>query len=348
MRVECPHCKQVYNIPEERLPKEEEIAFPCPSCKGVISIQRQSIDSLPTKRGESKAPPNAPSDEKVEGEALKQRILRTVNDLPPMPQTVIRAQEIIRDPNSSFEELAKVLETDQAVGAKVLKLANSPYYGMMGKVSSLQHASVVLGQKTLEELITVAGTANMLGGELEGYELATGDFWMHSMGVAVGSKLIAEKKHPAMANDAFAAGLIHDVGKLALNNYVYERKAEFKAFMKAGQGSFTTAEKQILGLDHSEIAFELCRAWNVPKQLRRAIRYHHVPTDSDGNPLAFIVHTADALAMMSGMGAGIDGMQYHVDEEALNFLRLQEEEVGEIITGLVESVQEISVDMEAA
>ena len=348
MKIQCPHCHKTYNVPDERFPEKDEIAFPCPACKKVIELDLRPVRGESSKGQEQREDQvSTSSDETLKGEALKKRILRTVRDLPPMPQTVIRAQEIMRNPKSSFEDLAKVLETDQAVAARVLKLANSPFYGMMGKISSLQHASVVLGQRTLEELITIAGTSGLLGGKLEGYRLDAGDLWQHSMGVAFGSKLIAGKKHPALENDAFAAGLIHDVGKLALDSYIKERNEVFETVINEGAENFTTAEKRILGFDHSEIAFELCKTWNVPQGLRTAVRYHHRPAMSNGNALAFIVHAADVIAMMSGMGAGFDGLQYQVDEEALEFLGLQEEDINDVMTGLVEAVQNISVALTA-
>ena len=88
------------------------------------------------------------------GEALKKRILRSVSDLPPMPQAVFKVREIMGNPNSSFKELADIPETDQAIATRVLKIANSAY-GMSGKVSSIQHASIVLGHKTMGELMTI-------------------------------------------------------------------------------------------------------------------------------------------------------------------------------------------------
>ncbi len=346
MRIECPHCQKIFNIPHERLPKRDEISFPCPACKEVINLDLRTVNG---KRDEGQDPVGrfaASSDTALKGDALKDKILRTVSDLPPMPQTVIRARQIMRDPCSSFEELAKVFETDQAVAAKVLKLANSPYYGMMGKISSLQHASVVLGQKALEELITIAGASHLLGGKLEGYKLDAGDLWQHSMGVALGAKLIALKKHPALENDAFAAGLIHDVGKLALDPYVLERTAAFEAVINDGREGFTEAENRILGFDHAEIAFELCKKWDIPQPLRIAVRYHHTPARAKDNALALIVHAADAMTMMSGMGAGLDGMQYQVDGKAVEYLGLGDLDVGEIMAGLVEGVQDIFAQME--
>ena len=163
----------------------------------------------------------------------------------------------MNDPNSSFNQLSEILEADPAIAAQVLKMANSPYYGMSGKVSSIQHASVVLGQKTLGEMISMAGASQLMGNTLKGYELNSEDVWRHSMGVAFGSKIIASKKNPALADDAFAAGLLHDVGKLILDPYVLERKETFKTFMADQTRSFLDAEKEILGFDHSEIASEV-------------------------------------------------------------------------------------------
>ncbi|MBW1722684.1 MAG: zinc-ribbon domain-containing protein [Deltaproteobacteria bacterium] len=335
MKIVCPHCSKAYRLQKERLPKKRHFAIPCPNCKEPISVDLNFLDG----EGSIEAASVSSKGEEVTGEALKALILKSIRDLPPMPQTILKAQEIMRDANYSFEALSKVLETDQALAAKVLKMANSPFYGLMGKVSSLQHASVVLGQKTLEELITMAGASDLLGGRLEGYELDSGDLWVHSMGVAFASKLIAIRKQPALENDAFAAGLIHDAGKLALDPYILERKQAFKAVTEDSGESFTVAEKRILGFDHAELALELCKHWNVPEPLRIAIGCHHNPESSDGNILAYIVHLADAVAMMSGMGAGLDGMQYSLSEQALDTLGFTEDEINEIMAEAVQSVQ---------
>ena len=148
-----------------------------------------------------------------------------------MPQVMIKAREVMNNPKSNFKELADILEVDQAMAARVLKLSNSAYYGLAGKVSSVQHASVLLGYKTLGELVSMAGSSNLLGKTLEGYKLDSGDLWGHSLTVAFGSRLIASKKKPDMENDAFAAGLIHDAGKLVLDAYIYERRDLFEEFV---------------------------------------------------------------------------------------------------------------------
>jgi HD-like signal output (HDOD) protein len=276
------------------------------------------------------------------GEALKKQILRKITALPAMPQTVMKARGIMSSDSSSFKELASVLETDQAIASKLLKLSNSAYYGMRGKISSIQHATVVLGLKTLKEIIMLAGSSSMLSGKLAGYGLDPGDLWQHSLGVAFGAKLIASQKSPELAEDAFVAGLIHDCGKLVLDGPIFERKAQFESIMASGDQNFLKAEKTVLGFDHPEIAYALCKNWNVPDSLTTAIRYHHTPVRSQGDKMTLIIHLADALAMMSGLGTGIDGMAYEMDSQAMALLGFQEEDLPEIMEKIVESVVKIT------
>ncbi|MBN1106505.1 MAG: HDOD domain-containing protein [Deltaproteobacteria bacterium] len=343
VKAECPKRHKVYQIPEERLPEGEEVSFPCPACKGVIKLRRSAAD--PEAGDPSSASPPVETGDPERGEALKARILKGVKELPPMPQTVFKAREVLGNPQSSFQEVAGVLETDQAIAARILKMANSAYYGLMGKVSSIQHASVVLGYKTLSEIVVLAGGSAVLGNILAGYDLAAGDLWQHSLAVAFGSKIIASRKNPALENDAFAAGLIHDAGKLILDPYVMQRKDAFRRFMAEEERPFLIAEREILGFDHAEIAFELCRTWNVPQVLVSAIRYHHTPDRSQGNELVHMVHTADAIAMMSGVGAGLDGMHYELDDGVVQGLGLQEDDITAIMVEMVESVGKVVSDM---
>ncbi len=352
IKIKCPNCPKVLVVPEERLPKDKTVVFPCPDCKGTIKFNLSSkpaedeTSTPKTKEKEhpaEKAPnPEIKEKEHLTGEALKNEILNTVKDLPPMPQTVLKAREIMADPKSGFQELADILEVDQAIAAKLLKMANSPYYGLRENVTSIQKASVVLGHKTLGELITMGGISTLLGNRLEGYGLDAGDLWKHGLAVAFGSKLIAEKIKPELANDAFTSGLLHDSGKLILDGYISERWQSFEEVMSDGQHTFLDAEKEVLELSHPEIASEVCKTWKIPETLTLAIRYHHNPSQSNESKLAYIVHVADATAMMTGMGIGIDGTLYHMEENAMDFLGLKEEDLADIMGKVLISTKQIT------
>jgi len=270
---------------------------------------------------------------------LKKTILEAVDNLPPMPQVMHKAQAIINDPNSSLKDLEKLINTDQAFAIKILRLANSAYYGRMKKVASIQDAAVVVGMKSLGELITLSCAASLLSKSLRGYDLPAKSLWQHSIGVAFGSKIIANKKHPALVNDAFSAGLIHDAGKLILDEYVYKRKALFQEFMSDNQQTFLEAEKEILGFEHAEIAAKVCAKWHFPKTISTAIRYHHQPSQLLSNKLAHIVHVADQITAWIGMD--IDGITLEISDNSLEVVGIEVEEVTQIADEVSEYVDQM-------
>jgi HD-like signal output (HDOD) protein len=159
-----------------------------------------------------------------------------------------------------------------------------------------------------------------------------------------------------MEGDAFSAGLIHDVGKLVLDRYVLDRKEEFNRLTAGGRNSMLAAEQRLLGLDHAEIGFEVCQHWNIPEAISQAIRHHHTPSNSQQDKLAYIVFIANSIANMvesmeetEGTMAqmeGIEGFMYMIDDDALAFLDLSEEDIADILHEARDSVNKLSDEME--
>ena len=367
MKIECPACQKAYKIPDEKIPFGKKFSVPCSACKKkiVIDLRTKAKPDEPNKPDEPVKPKPIPEAKKKvpaappapaasfgkkqpSGMKLKYGILRTMDDLPAMPHVVQKAQQIMARPDSNVKELARIIEIEQAIATRVLKIANSAYYGLSGKVSSVHHASVLLGFKTLGELVSVAGISNLMSKDLRGYGLESGDLWRHSIAVAFGSRIIANRKDADFGNQAFFAGLIHDAGKLVLDPYVYERKDDFDEFMANGDHTYLVAEKTILGFDHSEIAFELCQKWKIPTDQSQAIKFHHAPSRSDGNELAFILHIADHIAMINGYQSEAESSDYPAEDGAMDFLDLKEEDVENIKNDVHESVEKISQEVHAA
>lgn len=359
MKFTCNGCQQSFNVPDEKLPFGSKVNFPCPACKAQIELDLREKSG--EKAAQVSAPPAEPgltleqAQDPDTIEKLKKKIMKNINDLPPMPQIVFKAHEIMDDSNSSTKQVADLIETDQAIATKVLKMANSAYYGMSGKVSSIQHASVVLGYKALGELITLAGTSSLMGNRLFGYDLESGDLWRHAMSVAFASKIIANKRIPSLENDAFSAGLIHDIGKLVFDRPVLNRKVLFDEYMEAGDKTFLAAERKILGFDHAEIGYEICCHWKIPDALAQTIRYHHNPGQSDEDELVTIVYMANTLAnmaesmeMVGAIENSIDAMMYLIDDDAMTHLGLEEKDISGIITEVLDSVEKISQEMAPA
>jgi putative nucleotidyltransferase with HDIG domain len=259
-----------------------------------------------------------------------------------MPQVIIKTQEVISDSKADAKKIAEVIGTDQSIATKVLKVANSAYFGMSGKISSISHASVVLGHKILEEIVTLAGAEGILAGKLPGYGYDSQDLWKHSLAVAFASKIIANSKNPGLVKEAHMTGLIHDVGKIILDSYIVEKKAEIESFMEKEEKTFFEAESQYLGFNHADIASDVCKKWNFPESIIIAIKYHHQPAGSDGNELCYILHMADYIATLSGIGYDTDDILYELEEGTMDYLRFSNENVSEIVLKVTESVDKIS------
>jgi HD-like signal output (HDOD) protein len=290
--------------------------------------------------------PIAETEEDTKILSLKSKILRSLVELPPMPNIILKAREIMEDPGSSLKDLSGVIEHDQAIVARVLALANSAYYGLSGLVSSIQHASILLGQKTLGELITIAASSRLLSKKLKGYQLNPGDLWKHSLAVALGSRIIAEKKNVELAEDAFIAGLLHDAGKIILDPYVLERKKEFKKLQKTANKGFIEAEKEILGFDHAEVMSRAARFWRYPEAQSTAIRYHHYPMRSGNSVLAYIVYLADFAAKEAGFDSGATSLSSDIDPQTLSIMGLQKEEMSTISAEIFASVEKLATEFQ--
>jgi HD-like signal output (HDOD) protein len=356
MRIECPKCRGVSTISSDLIVTgKRALERTCSKCKADILIRltlpsdgkkdnpfRVPSDESPTRL----TSPLAETEENTKILSFKSKILRSLVELPPMPNIILKAREVMEDPDSSLKDLSAVIEHDQAIVARVLALANSAYYGLSGLVSSIQHASILLGQKTLGELITIAASSRLLSKKLRGYQLDPGDLWKHSLAVALGSKIIAEKKNADLVEDAFIAGLLHDAGKIILDPYVQERENEFKKFKKARKQTFIEAEKEILGFDHAEVMSRAARFWRYPEVQTSAIRYHHQPLRSGNSQLAFIVHLANFAAKEAGFKSQVTYSSNEIDPHTLTILKLQKKDINTISAEIVESVEKLATEFQ--
>jgi putative nucleotidyltransferase with HDIG domain len=274
---------------------------------------------------------------------LPKTILHKIEALPALPQVVGKIRQLIGDDHCDAKKITKVIETDQAIATKILKIANSAYYGFSGRISSIQHASVLLGQQTLVDIVTAAGAEAVLDGKLPGYGYESKDLWEHSLAVAIGSRLIAGRHNSALTNDAYTAGLIHDIGKIILDDYILAQKDAIFAFMEAAEKTFLEVETHFFKINHAEIACEVCHIWNFPESIGTAIKDHHRPSQSADNDLAFVLHMADCIARLSGIGYDDDDFLYEMEEGTMAHLGLKQEDVSEIGFKVADSVSKMDI-----
>ncbi len=258
-------------------------------------------------------------------------------DLPPLPQAAQKALSLIRDQKSSMLELFSVISLDPALTSLVLRGANSAFYGLGKPVSTVQQAIMVLGQSTLESLILTASVATYMDRPVPGYNLDRGELWKHAIGVAGGARIIAQPYGEDIAEEAYHAGLLCDIGKLAFESLL--RDADTRRPDWQGH-SFTELEQNHFGTDHASLGAEMARRWKLPESLVNVIANHHHPCSAGQNILlASAVHVADAAMMMLGIGIGKDGLQYNLDPVALTVLRWTEANLEDLFSrtsGLVD------------
>ncbi len=279
------------------------------------------------------------------GADLKKKLFRGLDSLLPLPQVVQKAQSLMLDPNSSFDDLAGIIETDQDITLKILNVANSAYYSLKNNVCSVRQACVMLGLSVIGEIIMAAGTSNLFSKALEAYSMNPKGLWHHSLAVAFSSRKIADTVSPALVNEAFLSGLFHDVGKIILDDQIFSRNDSFKKFLGDDENTHFKIEKQILGFDHSEIASELCRRWKFPIKVTNAIRRHHASTPNPDNELAIILNTADNLSKLNGNGNGGGGLPHPIDDQVKDFLAMDENDLTHIMAEVNESVNQISAEI---
>lgn len=221
------------------------------------------------------------------------------HDIPSLPAVVNDIIETLNDDDSNIESLTGKIMMDPALSARVLKIANSPFYGLSGKISSLKEACIVLGAYSIKNLAVAAGIVNNL--KKSGNALNFSKLWEHAVGTGVAAKIIAEKLG-ADHEIAFTAGLLHDVGKIVLDtNYPDEYKKVME--YRAKEDCFILeAEKETLGITHTEIGDITARHWKLPDLIVDVIKNHHTPSECNNSDMVGIVHLADVLCRALEIG----------------------------------------------
>jgi putative nucleotidyltransferase with HDIG domain len=266
-------------------------------------------------------------------------LLARVHDLPALPSVVLRVMQLANQSEYSTRELADVIARDPSFSARILKLANSAYYGLPRAVGTISEAVLMLGNHTLRNLALMAATHETMRGAVVGYELEPGQLWRHSLACGLGAEKLASFSSHTDREEAFVAGLLHDVGKMILGLYVGDRMPEIRAYIEENQCSFVEAERAILGFDHAEVGGRIARRWNLPLSLTQAIAWHHEPVQrGQVTPLTAIVHVANICALMAGIGLGADGLGTQVSVAAMQTLHIEAthmEQITEYLLGEV-------------
>lgn len=264
-----------------------------------------------------------------------------VEEIPVFPKTITQIMDVLEDDKSDAKDLEREIMKDQGLTAKILKLANSAYYGVSRNIKSVSEATVLLGFQAIRSMVLATTVGKVLVKELPGYALGEAELWHQSQICAITARVIAKKIKFRKPDQVYTAGLLRDIGKVILDHYMKEQYILIVETVSDNTKSFIEVEEELLGYNHAEVGAKIGEKWLLPEELIEAIRYHHTPEKATINKkMTAMIHIADGLVMMMGFNIGIDGLSYNFSEEAMELLKLNELELEEIMSEVADIVSD--------
>jgi len=229
-----------------------------------------------------------------------QDLLNNVEQLISLPAAYVRLSELVEDPSSSADDIAHVITQDVALTARLLRVANSPLYGLSTQIDTVSRAVTVLGTQQVRSLALATSACKSFEG-IPNELMSMDNFWEHSILCALCARTLALECLKHQREAVFVAGLLHDIGQLVLYRALPDlsRQTLEACLDSPDELESQEAEREIIGFDHAEIGSELARNWSLPTSLQACIAYHHDPAQATENRVeTAIVHIANSIAAL--------------------------------------------------
>jgi putative nucleotidyltransferase with HDIG domain len=273
------------------------------------------------------------------------RISSSIQTFPGMPGAALKLLALIDDPDVTVQQIEGVLRQDPGLTGNLLKLANSAYFGFPSKVGSVRQAVVLLGLKRLVQMVIATCTSAVMDRAVPGYDLPGGELWRHSLAVSVAAEGLVREMKLQAGDEIFTAALLHDIGKLILGQFVQEDYAKIELALAQGL-SFETAEAIALGIDHAQLGAEVLTRWSLPAGIVNAVRWHHAPEKSEKVDIVLdVVHVANLLCRMIGIGMGRDGLHQQPSPEVTRRLGVTSAHLEKVASQTLQWANELSTSL---
>lgn len=252
-----------------------------------------------------------------------------IQDLPTLPDVVLHCNQLLNDENVLVDDLAKIIEEDQSITAKILRVVNSAFYGFPRKISSISQAVIILGFNIISNIMLSVSVFSSFS-ESKGSDLFDlAKFWKHSIGCGSTAKFIGEELNIAHSGETFVAGLLHDLGKIILIQYFHNEFCQALEIAHNKNILIVEAEKEGLGISHSQIGRFLAEKWKLPQNLVDAITFHHDPSHSKIAPeLSSIIHLSDIICRGINIGNSGDNSIPEIDHYVWDKFGLESDMIG--------------------
>ena len=272
------------------------------------------------------------------------RIIARVEDLPTLPRTVLKITELVNDPKSSARDLARIITDDQVLAARLLKLVNSSFYGFPQRISTITGAIVLLGFDAIRNLLLTTSVFDIFPNRKKAGQIRQEQLWDHSLGCAVGAKILGNYLRYDKIEELFVSGLLHDIGKIVEMIFMPEAFTQINRLIKNENLLMITAEERFLGYSHADVGKLLAEKWNLPPKLGSVILHHHQPSSAGRFALeAAIVHLADILCRSLNIGYGGDNKVPALDKAAWESLKITTQVLESVMAEIRREFDEISL-----
>ncbi len=270
-------------------------------------------------------------------EQVVQQAIGELSHIATLPEITLKIVELVEDPKSTAQDLNRVVSSDPALCSRILKVVNSSFYGLPGQIASINRAIVMLGLNAVKNIAIAASLAKLFrGGELT-HNFSARDLWTHSANTAIAAKMIADTLKLGLSDEAFLAGLIHDIGLMVEMQYdrnklieVFHRTAADSSCVPAT--SMLDNELELFGATHQDFGAALCDKWRFPKSFTHVTGYHHRPLElpPDQRTLTSVIYVADRIASECSAGFRQDLTSLEVGPDVRDALRLSMEKLDEL------------------
>jgi putative nucleotidyltransferase with HDIG domain len=269
-------------------------------------------------------------------------VLRCATGLPTLSGVVAKLSRLKDDEKAKASDFERIVTPDPALTANLLRLANSPFFGARRQIQSVRQAIALLGIERVFEVAVSASFSQVLPERIPGFNISARDFFKHSFAVGAMAEQLAKQCEVKTEELIFTAGLLHDIGKLAIGALLLEHAAALLAEIKADDVPFIDSEQQLVGTNHTEVGELMVETWDLPNSIGLAARWHHHPDaleNAEGRQLAYIVHIADCLSHMMGFGVDVGELKRELNSHSMKRLKLK---VGELESVALETTEQIA------
>ncbi len=230
-------------------------------------------------------------------------MLQRLEEFPTLPTIYTKLTNVMSNPRATASDVAEIISKDQSAASKVLKVANSSFYGFRGKINNITQSIIYLGFEEIKNLVVALSIIDIFDENDEDEILTPMNLWKHSIAVGVLSRIIGKQiKSPDLEN-YFLAGVLHDIGKLFLFKYFKKEYVEVAKHSLDNKTTLWASEKKLLGITHTVLGELIAERWKLPLNIRQAISGHHSPlVETNYDSLTMCVHLSNIIALLTGRG----------------------------------------------